>query len=108
MKKANDLESGATDAFTLGEFSNILRSYYNDPRNPWPRDTKDLTKYPAYIRFEPRGEYDMWLLEEVVVTVNPNTPSEWIFSALIGRECLWLGQTCGQICFLETTKVGEI
>ena len=103
----NNLEAGALDEFTLGEFSNILQSYYNDPRNPWPRNTEDLAKYPAYIRFEPRGEDDKWLLDEVIVTVNPNTPSEWVFSALIGRACLWMGQTCGKVCFLEATKVGE-
>lgn len=92
----NDFERGETDTFVLGRNSN---SRYKERSDPSGLDTKDLNRFPMWIRFEPDGTDNSWNAERVLVTVNPGNGAEQ-YEALRGREHQWLGDRSGQYWFL--------
>lgn len=109
---ADDFEKGAKQTFKFGLNSNIKNSRLNDPREQWRRYTKDLEKFPVYIRFESKGGLDKflgWHVNRVLVTVNPWTSGYWQFGALKNEnESIWLGESVGKVLYLELERRGEL
>ena len=89
--------------YILGKGANVLDAGLNDPRKP-QLDTSDLSKFPAYLRFEPTGSGPDWNLEKVVVTVNPETDKiKFQHPRLFGSPDIWLGQKYGKFVYLTKT-----
>ena len=85
-----DFRAGETEEFILGEETNIgVFPDDNDPRSPYQMVTESLTKNPLYVRFEPTSPDGRWELDEISVTVNPDS-DQIAYSALGGQSYLWL------------------
>ena len=95
----NDFERNSDRTYTLGRGANVKNAAFNNPRDP-QLDTADLSIFPEYLRFEPRGSGPNWNLEYVRITVNPG-PSQISYRSLLGSPDLWLGQKYGKIVYLK-------
>ena len=57
---SKDFRAGKTEEFVLGEETNIgVFPDDNDPRSPYQMVTESLSKYPLYVRFEPKIKMDV-------------------------------------------------
>lgn len=93
----NDFQSGAEDTFILGEGTNIgTDPRDNDPRSPYQLVTETISKYPIYVRFEPTRYDDRWEIDEIKVTVNPDS-EKIVFSALGGGQHIFLSNRATKI-----------
>ena len=99
--QADDFEPGSNREYIFGQNSNIRFATENDPRSP-QLDTADLDKFPVYLRFEPDDSEDKWNLEEVNVTVNPDSASSARYRAMGGAALnLWMGKDFGKYAYLK-------
>ncbi len=98
----NDLERGMRQTFVLGDGATIKDADKNDPRRP-AIDMDDIRAFPAYIRFEPRGDNPNWKVKDIEVDVVPDggRPMRLTNPWLSGSGGLWIGQRCGEFLFLR-------
>ncbi|MDL4818539.1 hypothetical protein [Actinomadura opuntiae] len=102
---AGDFQRGATTFFNLGEDADVQDADVNDPRRP-QLTHGDLEDFPAYLRLEPDGDEPDWLLEDATVTVNPDRPSQTVYTnpRLYGTDDdhrIWLGTRQGRVLHLK-------
>ncbi|MFG2113340.1 hypothetical protein ACGFRB_12000 [Streptomyces sp. NPDC048718] len=102
----NDFEPGDNYTYVFGDGSNVLDAARNDPRHVPALDTDDVDRYPVYLRFEGVDNNDDWLLDRVIVTVNPGGSGSSTYDnpRLAGGgadQKIWLSQRSGKTVYLR-------
>lgn len=94
-----EFKNGSTNTFILGEGTNTgADPRNNDPRSPFQLVTETLSKYPIYIRFEPRREDERWEIDEINVVVNPGA-EEIKYSTLGGGQHIVLSDRSTKVLY---------
>ena len=79
----------------------VLEGDQNDPRVGFPLDTAQLTRTPAYIRFEPTGSNSNWNLRSVIALVYTGAGQFFASFRPPDRfDNMWLGHDFGKMLYL--------
>ncbi len=96
----DDTERRNDRTYIFGEGASVREPKFNDPRNP-QLDTLNVSKFPTYIRFEPRSRAANWLLRLAeVIARSPEADEICIEIGPVGAGPFWLGQTRGKLVYL--------
>jgi len=91
----NDFEPGSdkTYIFSHGSEANVDDPKNNDPTDPWPLDSNDISRCPRYIRLEESNEHNnvTWNVELVRLTVKSGNSIIFTEDRLGGNANLWMG-----------------
>jgi hypothetical protein len=98
---ANDLRPRSTSRFVLGHDANVRNAARNDPGALMPVPIEDVGLFPAYLRLDGSGPWDLAGVR-AIARAGVQAVS---FAALPGTERLVLGDATGRRVFLEREAV---
>src|SRR5690606_11669367 len=103
----NDFKRNDVSQFVLGDASDrfsVANPDDNDPKSPFPIDTKYLMAYPIYLRLA--GANAHWRIEGGTIEVFTGSAS-YCLEMLPGKRNILLGPSSGEFLFVKPPNTPE-
>ncbi len=81
---ADDFEAGSSRTYRLGSGATVQNAAVNDPRTP-QLTVENVDRFPVWVRFQPQGREDNWILGRATVTLNDRLFPLWDTAEYIGQ-----------------------
>jgi len=82
---ADDFEAGSSRTYRLGAGATVQNAAVNDPRRP-QLTVENVDRFPVWVRFQPQGCEDSWILGRATVTVNDRLFPMWDTAEYIAQS----------------------